>query len=83
MVHDKVGRTNRRPCGPSYSGRLFGPSVFRRATMDRLGLTPDRQPEFVDAMNRLSVSWPSPDPEQIEREAELVVEAIRNAEHEA
>jgi negative regulator of replication initiation len=53
--------------------------LTRRQAMDRLGLPPDRYPDFASAMNRLSVPWPKPDPAQIEREADLVVQAIRDA----
>lgn len=56
--------------------------LTRRQAMDALGLAPERQPEFVAAMNRHSVPWPSPDPVQIELEAELVADAIREAEGE-
>lgn len=67
-----------RPVLAAYSGR----KVSRRQAMDALGLAPERQADFVDAMNRLSVPWPNADPDQIEREAEIVVQAIREAEDE-
>jgi negative regulator of replication initiation len=64
-----------RPVLQAYAdGRLT-----RRQAMERLGLTPDRYPDFAGAMNRLSISWPKPDPTQVEREAELVVQAVRDA----
>lgn len=50
--------------------------LSRRQAMGRLGLSPDRYPEFVEAMNRSSVAWPTLDPEQIEGEAALVAAAI-------
>lgn len=53
----------------------------RREAMEALGLPPERRADFVEAMNRLDVEWPTPDPEQIDQEAELVVEAIRGAAH--
>lgn len=53
--------------------------LTRRQAMDRLGLPPDRYPDFAGAMNRLSIPWPKPDPAQIEREAALVVQAIQDA----
>lgn len=56
--------------------------ISRRQAMDALGLAPERQEDFVEAMNRLSVPWPKVDPEQIEREAEIVVQAIHEAHDE-
>jgi len=52
--------------------------LTRRQAMDRLGLPPDRYPDFASTMNRLAIPWPKPDPAQIEREAELVVQAIQD-----
>ena len=51
----------------------------RREAMETLGLPPERRADFVAAMNRLGIAWPRPDPEQIDQEAEIVVEAIRGA----
>lgn len=53
--------------------------VSRRKAMEALGLPPERHADFVAAMNRLAIVWPKPDPAQIEREAEIVVEAIHGA----
>ncbi len=53
--------------------------ISRRQAMDALDLTPERQAEFVEAMNRLSIPWPKADPEQIDREADIVVQAIQTS----
>jgi negative regulator of replication initiation len=53
--------------------------ISRRQAMRTLDLAPERHGEFVEAMNRLSVTWPKADPGQIEREADIVVRAIREA----
>jgi hypothetical protein len=64
-----------RPVLSAYSeGR-----ISRRQAMESLDLTPERHVEFVEAMNRLSVPWPKADPEQIEREADIVVQAIQES----
>ena len=86
LLAHEVGWTAAEPAAPfddakalpvlrAYSDRRMS----RRQAMDALGLTPDRYPDFVDAMNRLSVPWPKVDPEQIDREAETVVQAIQTA----
>ncbi len=66
------------PILESYSGG----EVTRRQAMEALGLSPDRQPEFVVLMNRLKIPWPSPDPKQVDEEAELVASAIQENGHE-
>jgi plasmid stability protein len=48
----------------------------RRQAMDALALAPERYPDFVEAMNTMAVPWPRPDPEQIEREADILVQAM-------
>jgi hypothetical protein len=45
--------------------------------MNLVGLAPGQYPEFVGTMNRSSIPWPETNPEQIEREARVVVQAIR------
>jgi hypothetical protein len=47
----------------------------RRRAMDEIGLAPDRYSDFVELMERHDVPWPKVDRSQIEREAEIVVEA--------
>ncbi len=54
-------------------------SLSRRQAMQALDLEPERQADFVEAMNRFSIAWPKADPEQIEQEAEIVAGAIREA----
>ena len=53
--------------------------LSRRQVMQALDLTPERQAEFVEAMNIRSIPWPKSDPEEIEREAEIVVQAIQDS----
>jgi len=61
-----------RPVLLSYAeGRMS-----RRQAMDALGLAPERHPDFIEAMNTMSIPWPKPDSEQIEREAEILVQAM-------
>jgi plasmid stability protein len=50
--------------------------MSRRQAMDALGLAPERYSNFVEAMNTMSVPWPKLDPEQIEREADILVQAM-------
>jgi hypothetical protein len=64
-----------RPALLAYSERR----ISRRQAMESLDLTPERQGEFVEAMNRLSVPWPKADRDQIEREAEILVQAIQES----
>ena len=54
----------------------------RRRAMDEIGLAPDRYSDFVDLMDRRDVPWPKVDRNQIEREAEIVAEAIEDASDE-
>jgi plasmid stability protein len=56
--------------------------IPRRRAMESLGLEPDQYSAFVDAMTRLSVPWPAVDREQVEREADIVVQAIEAAHDE-
>lgn len=51
----------------------------RRRAMEEIGLPPDGYPAFVDLMSRLSVPWPSISRAQVEREAEIVAQAIADA----
>ncbi|MDP4021340.1 hypothetical protein Q8W71_01785 [Methylobacterium sp. NEAU 140] len=53
--------------------------LTRRQAMQALHLAPDRQVDFVAAMNRFAIPWPQPDPGQIDREAALVAAAIAEA----
>ena len=64
-----------RPVLLAYSER----TISRRRAMEALDLTPERHADFVEAMNRLSIPWPNADPEQIEREADIVIQAIQEA----
>jgi hypothetical protein len=54
-------------------------SISRRQAMQALDLEPERQADFVEAMNRLLIPWPKADPSQIEQEADIVVKAIQEA----
>ena len=54
----------------------------RRRAMDEIGLAPDQYSDFVDLMQRLRVPWPQVDRKQIERQAEIVAEAIEEASDE-
>jgi len=54
----------------------------RRRAMDEIGFAPDRYSDFIDLMERHDVSWPKVDRKQIEREAEIVAEAIEDASDE-
>lgn len=56
--------------------------ITRRQAMYDLELGPERHADFVEAMNQLSIPWPRPDSEDIDREAESVVRAIQEAEDE-
>ncbi len=51
----------------------------RRRAMDEIGLSAEKYSEFVDLMRRHCVPWPKIDREQVEREAEIVVAAIKEA----
>jgi hypothetical protein len=53
--------------------------ISRRQAMQALDLDPERQPEVVEAMNRLGIPWPEIDRGQIDQEAEIVVQAILEA----
>ena len=53
--------------------------IPRRRAMESLGLEPDQYVASVAAMTRLCVPWPAVDREQVEREAEIVVQAIEAA----
>ena len=70
-----LDETRAHPLLVAYSERRLS----RRQAMQALDLTPDRQVEFVEAMNRSSIPWPNTDPEQIEREADIVVQAIQHS----
>jgi plasmid stability protein len=56
--------------------------ISRRRAMEAIGLEPDRYSDFVDAMERLAVPWPKVDRAQVEREAEIVAQAIEQANDE-
>ena len=78
-VPDAIDDSTARPVLSAYSeGRMS-----RSQAMESLALTPDRGVEFVEAMNRLSLAWPQADRRQIEREADIVVEAIRRSADDA
>jgi hypothetical protein len=64
-----------RPVLLAYSQR----TISRRQAMEALDLTPERHVAFVEAMNGLSILWPEVDPEQIEHEADIVVQAIQES----
>lgn len=85
LVAREVGWPGRAPASPdddavrsvltAYSeGR-----IPRRRAMEEIGLPPDRYPDFVDLMDRLAIRWPSISRAQIEREAEVVAQAIADA----
>ena len=56
--------------------------ISRREAMQDLGLRAEHTPAFVEAMNRMSIAWPVPDPDRIASEAQLVVDAIRGDDDE-
>ncbi len=53
--------------------------MSRRQAMQALGLEPERQADFVEAMIKRGIPWPEADPAQIDREAEIVAASIREA----
>lgn len=85
LVAREVGWPDQEPAPPdddtvrrvltAYSERR----VTRRRAMDEIGLRSDQYSDFVDLMSRLSVPWPSISRAQIEREAEIVAQAIAEA----
>ena len=50
--------------------------VTRRRAMQELGWGPERTMAFAEAMNVMGLPWPTPDPDQIDAEARLVVDVI-------
>lgn len=57
---------------PAVLRRYAAGAIDRRAGMRQLGLAPEQYRDFADAMNRLHLSWPRPDPAQIAREAAVL-----------
>ena len=55
-------------------------NIDRREAMARLGLGPEDYSLFADFMWKLSVPWPQADRGQIDREAEIVADAIARAD---
>jgi hypothetical protein len=56
--------------------------LSRYAAMCEIGFEPEQYAEFVDLMHRLSVPWPKVDRDRIEQEAEIVAQAIMEANDE-